>query len=162
MVYKNEGGQVKVLLGHMGGPFFAKKDAGAWDIPKGEFANEDALEAAFREFEEEIGQPPPKNNLVELGEVKSSGKTVMIWAIEGDLDVSNIQSNTFEMEWPPRSGQKQEFPEIDRAAWFYLDTASKKIVRSRAVFLERLAEKLNLPPPEPENMPAKPPQQSLF
>lgn len=162
LVYKIENGTVKVLLGHMGGPFFAKKDAGAWDIPKGEFDGEDALEAARREFEEEIGQPPPQGDTMELGEAKASGKTVMIWAIQADMDVSTIKSNTFEMEWPPRSGQRQKFPEIDQAGWFDLETAARKITRTRVVFLERLAAKLNLPKPDPGDIPAKPPQQALF
>ena len=162
LIFKTEKGQVKVLLGHMGGPFYTKKDEGAWDIPKGEFEGEDALEAAHREFQEEIGQPAPDGEAIALGEVKASGKTVAIWAIEGDLDVSSIKSNTFEMEWPPSSGQIQKFPEIDKAGWFDLRTAAKKIVRSRGKFLERLAENLGQPLPEEELGTTKPPQQALF
>lgn len=162
MLYKFETQQIKVLLGHMGGPFFARKDESAWDIPKGEVEDEPAYEAARREFEEEVGQPAPESEQIDLGEVKKSGKTVRIWAVEGDLDVSNVKSNTFEMEWPPRSGQKQQFPEIDRAEWFELPIAMKKIVRSRTEFLRRLAEKLGQAVPDEEALPSKPPQQSLF
>ncbi len=139
LIYKVDDGKVKVLLGHMGGPFFARKDAAAWDIPKGEFEGEDALAAAHREFEEEIGQPAPTGEAYDLGTAKSSNKVVMIWAMEGDIDIKNISSNTFKVEWPPKSGEIQEFPEIDKANWFDLPTASVKIVKSRVVFLERLA-----------------------
>lgn len=144
LIYKRDGRQVKVLLGHMGGPFFAKKDDGAWDIPKGEFTDEEPLAAARREFEEEIGQPPPAGNPQSLGQDKASGKLVMIWAIEGGIDVSAISSNTFELEWPPKSGQLQKFPEIDEARWFEISKAMKKVVKSRRIFLERLAENLQL------------------
>lgn len=140
MVYKIEDGKVKVLLGHMGGPFYTKKDAAAWDIPKGEFEGEDALGAAHREFEEEIGQPAPAGDAFDLGTVKVSGKVVMIWAVEGDVDAERIESNTFKMEWPPKSGEIREFPEIDKAGWFDLPTATIKIVKSRTVFLERLVD----------------------
>jgi predicted NUDIX family NTP pyrophosphohydrolase len=162
LVYRLENKQIKVLLGHMGGPFFARKDDGAWDIPKGEYEGEAAYEAARREFQEEIGQPAPTSEHIDLGEVKKSGKAVRIWAIEGDLDVSTIKSNNFELEWPPKSGQIQEFPEIDRAEWFDLPIAMKKIVRSRVEFLEKLAEKLGQPIPASDTLPLKPPQQSLF
>lgn len=168
LVYKIENNQVKVLLGHMGGPFYVYKDNHAWDIPKGEFEDEDALSAAYREFEEEIGKPPPKGEVLDLGEVRTSGKVVMAWTVEGDIDTSSIKSSMFTMEWPPKSGEEQEFPEIDKAEWFDLLSATKKIVKSRTVFLERLAIKLKqrnadikLPnsfEPEPES----PPQQSLF
>lgn len=162
LVYKLEKGQISVLLGHMGGPFFARKDKGAWDIPKGEYSAEDPLKAAYREFQEETGHAPPDGAPFDLGEAKSGNKTVRIWAIEGDLDVSNIKSSTFELEWPPKSGQIQEFPEIDRAAWFNLPTAANKIVKSRAVFLERLADKTGQSIETKESLQPKFPQQSLF
>lgn len=156
LIYKIENGQVKVLLGHMGGPFYAKKDEGAWDIPKGEYEDEDALTAAHREFEEEIGQPAPTGRAYDLGEIKASGKIVKIWAIEGDLDVSRIDPDTFTMEWPPKSGKIQEFPEIDKAKWFTLPIAVKKVNQNRRLFIERLAGKLRIQlSPEPE-------QRSLF
>ena len=155
LLYRVKDNQLQVLLGHMGGPFYARKDMAAWDIPKGEFEGEDALSAAHREFEEEIGQPPPTGPAIELGEVKASNKVVMIWAIEGDLDVNTIKSNTFEMEWPPKSGEIQEFPEIDKAAWFDIEKAKIKIVKSRVAFLDRLLEAVKDKIPEP-------PQQALF
>jgi len=140
LVYKVEEGKVKIFLGHMGGPFFAKKDAAAWDIPKGEFEGEDALGAAYREFQEETGRPAPSGEAFDLGTMKASGKIVMIWAIEGDIDPNNIDSNTFEIEWPPKSGEIQKFLEIDKAGWFDLDKAEVKLVKSRVVFLERLKD----------------------
>jgi predicted NUDIX family NTP pyrophosphohydrolase len=129
-----------VLLVHPGGPFWAKKDAGAWSIPKGEYVEdeEDPLACARREFEEELGTPPP-DDLVPLGEVRQrSGKRVTAWAAAGDLDPAGIASNTFTMEWPPRSGRMQEFPEVDRAAWFALDEARERINPAQAAFLDRL------------------------
>jgi predicted NUDIX family NTP pyrophosphohydrolase len=139
------GGQVEVLCGHMGGPFWERKDEHAWSIPKGEYLDgADPVEEARREFMEEIGQEPPSGELIPLGEVRQSGgKRVVAWAVEGDLDVSGgIESNTFTMEWPPRSGQMQEFPEIDRAEWFDLDTARRKLVKGQAPFLDALVEKI--------------------
>jgi predicted NUDIX family NTP pyrophosphohydrolase len=131
--------RLEVLVGHMGGPFWARKDAGAWSIPKGEFdADEDPLAAAQREFAEELGSPPPDGDYLELGVVKLSGKTVVAWAVEGDLDVTSVVSNLFEIEWPPRSGRREQFPEIDRAAWFDIDAAATKLVKSQLPFLERL------------------------
>lgn len=144
LIYKFESGQVKVLLGHMGGPFYAKKDEGAWDIPKGEYEDEDALTAAHREFKEEIGKPAPTGKSYDLGEVKVTDKITKIWAIEGDLNVSRIDSNKFSMEWPPKSGRTEMFPEIDRAEWFYLPVAVQKIVKGRRPFIERLAAKLGI------------------
>jgi predicted NUDIX family NTP pyrophosphohydrolase len=156
LVYKKENNEIKVLLAHMGGPFYTNKDAGAWDIPKGEFEGENGLSAAHREFEEEIGQPAPIGEALDLGTVKNSGKVVMIWAVGGDLDVSKITSNKFQMEWPPKSGKLQEFPEVDKADWFSLPEASIKIVKSRHIFLDRLADRLNV------KIEAKPEQPSLF
>ncbi|MDQ0579510.1 NUDIX domain-containing protein [Streptomyces rishiriensis] len=132
----------QVLLGHMGGPYFAKKDAGAWTVPKGEYEpDEPAWEAARREFREELGLPPPDGAAIDLGEVRqTNGKIVTAWAIEADLDPAAIAPGTFTMEWPPRSGRAQEFPELDRVAWFGLDRAREVIVRAQAAFLDRLAE----------------------
>ncbi|OUD04772.1 NUDIX domain-containing protein [Streptomyces swartbergensis] len=133
---------LEVLLGHMGGPFFARRDAGAWTIPKGEYEpDESAWAAARREFEEELGLPPPDREAVTLGEVRQTGgKIVTAWAIEADLDPATIAPGTFRMEWPPRSGRLQEFPELDRVAWFGLDRARAVIVKAQAAFLDRLAE----------------------
>ena len=137
-----DSGVVEVFLGHMGGPYWTRKDAGAWTIPKGEIEpGEEPLAVARREFCEEIGSPVPPGDLIDLGEIRQAGgKTVLAWAIEGDLDASAIASNTFELEWPPKSGRMQAFPEIDRAAWFDLATAAEKIVVGQRVFLERIAE----------------------
>ncbi|MFE7927945.1 NUDIX domain-containing protein [Streptomyces sp. NPDC057456] len=132
----------QVLLGHMGGPYFAKKDAGAWTVPKGEYEpDEPAWEAARREFREELGLPPPDGEAIVLGEVRQkNGKIVTAWAIEADLDPAAITPGTFTLEWPPRSGRTQEFPELDRVAWFGLDRAREVIVTAQAAFLDRLAE----------------------
>ena len=131
--------ELQVLLGHMGGPFWAKKDEHAWSIPKGEHGpDEDAETAARREFAEETGSPAPED-LVPLGVVKGS-KTLTVWAAEGDLDTDAVVSNTFDLEWPPRSGRVQQFPEIDRAAWFDLATARTKLVKGQLPFLDRLAD----------------------
>ncbi|GAA4867698.1 NUDIX domain-containing protein [Pseudonocardia benzenivorans] len=130
----------QVLLGHMGGPFWARKDAHAWSIPKGEHGDdEEPRAAALREFAEELGSPPAEGELVDLGTVRGSGKVVAAFAVAGDLDADAIVSNTFELEWPPRSGRVQEFPEIDRAAWFSLAEAREKIVKTQLPFLDRLA-----------------------
>lgn len=132
----------EVLLGHMGGPFFARRDAGAWTVVKGEYEpDEPAWEAARREFQEELGVPPPGGEAIGLGEVRqTNGKIVTAWAIRADLDPATITPGTFRMEWPPRSGQFQEFPEVDRVAWFGLDRARAVIVKAQAAFLDRLAE----------------------
>jgi predicted NUDIX family NTP pyrophosphohydrolase len=129
-----------VLIGHMGGPFWAKKDAGAWSIPKGEYEpGEDAFAVALREFEEEVGTPVPAADFVPLGELRTtSSKVLTVWAAEGDLDASAAVSNTFELEWPPRSGRLQQFPEIDRAAWFPVEEARTKLVKGQVGFLDRL------------------------
>ena len=132
----------EVLLVHPGGPFWARKDAGAWSIPKGEHGDgEDARACALREFEEETGSAPAPGELTDLGEVRQkSGKVVRAWAQEGDLDAEAIRSNTFVVEWPPRSGRQQTFPEVDRAGWFGLDEAREKINPAQAAFLDRLRE----------------------
>ncbi len=126
---------------HMGGPFWSRKDARAWSIPKGEYAAAEApLAAARREFTEETGLAPPPGEPLSLGTVRQgSGKLVEAWALEGDLDVSEIRSNLFQLEWPRGSGRIQEFPEVDRAAWFDLATAAEKLVKAQVAFLERLA-----------------------
>jgi predicted NUDIX family NTP pyrophosphohydrolase len=133
----------EVFLVHPGGPFWAKKDAGAWSIPKGEYVEgEDPLAAARREFEEETGAPI-EGEFIALGEVKQSGgKTVIAWALEGEVDAASIRSNTFSMEWPPRSGRMQEFPEVDRAGWFSTAGAFEKLLPAQAAFLGRLEDRL--------------------
>ncbi len=134
---------LEVLLVHPGGPFWARKDHGAWSIPKGEHDDgEDALACALREFEEEIGSAPAPGELVELGEVRQkAGKVVTAWALEGDVDPATVRSNTFTMQWPPRSGQMKEFPEVDRAEWFSLEAARARINPAQAAFLDRLTER---------------------
>ncbi len=160
-MYRQKNGQLEVLIAHPGGPFFAKKDNGSWSIPKGLYEeNEAPFEAAKREFEEEIGSPAPSREYIDLGEIKrSDGKTIKAWAVEGEIDESKVNSNTFEMEWPPRSGQKQEFPEIDKAHWFDLPGAAKKLQSVQVQFLKRLARhfKVSFEPQEGE-----PQQNSLF
>jgi predicted NUDIX family NTP pyrophosphohydrolase len=130
----------EVLLVHPGGPFWARKDLGAWSIPKGELdEGEDPRVCALREFAEETGTHLPDDALDELGSVKlKSGKLVVAYAVEGDLDPATVASNTFELEWPPRSGRRQTFPEIDRAAWFDLDAAREKLNPAQAAFVDRL------------------------
>ncbi|MEU6575661.1 NUDIX domain-containing protein [Streptomyces sp. NPDC046805] len=142
LLFRHTGDGLEVLLGHMGGPFFARKDAGAWTVPKGEYEpDEPAWDAARREFREELGLPPPDGEAVALGEVRQTGgKTVTVWAVEADLDPAAIDPGTFRMEWPPRSGKVREFPELDRVGWFGLDRARDVIVKAQAAFLDRLAE----------------------
>jgi predicted NUDIX family NTP pyrophosphohydrolase len=142
LLHRLRDGAREVLLVHPGGPFWAKKDAGAWSIPKGECEDgEDARACALREFAEELGTPPPEGELVDLGEVRQrAGKVVAAWALQGDVDVDAVRSNTFMLEWPPRSGTMREFPEVDRAAWFTLDEARKRILPAQAPLLDRLAE----------------------
>jgi predicted NUDIX family NTP pyrophosphohydrolase len=134
----------EMLLVHPGGPFWARRDAGAWSIPKGEYeAGDDPLACALREFEEETGTALEPGALTDLGSVKQKGgKVVRAWAAEGDLDVDAIQSNTFTMEWPPRSGRRAEFPEVDRADWFSPPAAREKLVAAQAAFVDRLLEAL--------------------
>ncbi|MFF8972712.1 NUDIX domain-containing protein [Streptomyces sp. NPDC014995] len=142
LLFRHGDGGLEVLLGHMGGPFFARKDAGAWTVPKGEYEpDEPAWEAARREFQEELGVAPPDGEAVALGEVRqANGKIVTAWAVEADFDPAAIEPGTFVMEWPPRSGRTQEFPELDRVAWYGLDRAREVIVRAQTAFLDRLAE----------------------
>lgn len=142
LLFRHTGDGLEVLLGHMGGPFFARRDAGAWTVPKGEYEpDEPAWDAARREFQEELGLAPPDGEAVPLGEVRqTNGKVVTVWAIEADLDPATVVPGTFRMEWPPKSGQTREFPELDRVEWFGLDRARAVIVTAQAAFLDRLAE----------------------
>jgi predicted NUDIX family NTP pyrophosphohydrolase len=144
LLYRLRDGRLEVFIAHMGGPFWARKDDGGWSIVKGEYEeDEDAFAAARREFEEETGAPPPAGRTIHLGEVRqSSGKRVVAWAIEGDFDPARVRSNTFTLEWPPRSGRHQEFPEIDRADWFDTPTARRKLVRGQIPLIERLEREL--------------------
>ena len=141
LLYRLSEAGPEVLLVHPGGPFWARKDLGAWSIPKGEpDAGEDARAAALREFAEETGTRLAGGALDELGTVKQkSGKVVTAFAVAGDLDPATLASNTFEVEWPPRSGRRQSFPEVDRAEWFDLDTAREKLNPAQAAFVDRLA-----------------------
>jgi predicted NUDIX family NTP pyrophosphohydrolase len=141
MFRRSSDGQLQVLLVHPGGPFWAKKDLGAWTVPKGEYDDsEDALEAAKREFAEETGFPV-SGPFLPLGSLKQpSGKTVSAWAFESDGDPAALVSNTFEMEWPPKSGRKASFVEIDRAAWFSLEVAREKLAKAQVGFVDALAK----------------------
>jgi predicted NUDIX family NTP pyrophosphohydrolase len=144
VLHRRRGDELEVLLVHPGGPVWARRDAGVWSTPKGEYADdEDPLAAARREFAEELGTPAPDGEVLELGEIRQkAGKRVRAWALAGDLDAEQIQSNTFPMQWPPRSGRIQEFPEVDRAQWFRLDEAREKLNLAQAEFLERLSDML--------------------
>ena len=147
LVYRIKNNQPEVLIAHMGSPWWAKKDRGAWSIPKGEYNpdNEEPLKVAKREFEEELGTKTPAGKLIELGTVEQkNNKTVVVWALHGDLDLSEIRSNRFSIEWPPRSGKMQEFPEIDRAGWFTLNQAAQKLIPAQVEFLDRLAKHLRI------------------
>ena len=134
-------GGIEVLLVHPGGPFWARKDAGAWSIPKGEIAEgEDPLACARREFAEELGVPVPEGTATPLGEVRQkAGKLVTAWAVEGDLDPASVVSNTFAMEWPRGSGRLRDFPEVDRAEWFGLEEAAVRILDGQRPLLDALA-----------------------
>ncbi len=135
---------LEVLLVHPGGPVWTKRDVGAWSIPKGEvIEGEELLAVARREFEEELGVRPQASNFIPLGSItQKGGKVVHAWAFEGDLDTSAVKSNTFQMEWPPRSGRQAEFPEVDRAEWFDIATAKKKILQGQLPFIGELVVKL--------------------
>ena len=142
-MYRRVGPGLELLLVHPGGPFWKKRDAGAWSIPKGEYApGEDPLAVAVREFEEETGVRPT-GEFRSLGDlVQKGGKIVAAWAVEGDLDPAAIRSNTFEIEWPPKSGRKATFPEVDRAGWFSPEEAREKILPSQSPFIARLEERM--------------------
>ena len=144
VVFRVRDGRLQILLGHMGGPYWAPRDDGAWSIPKGELSeDEDALAGALREYAEELGHAPPDGPVIELGEIRQrSGKRLVAFAVEGDFDPAQLDAGTFELEWPPRSGRRQAFPEIDRVAWFDLATAGRKVVKGQDVLLERLAERV--------------------
>jgi predicted NUDIX family NTP pyrophosphohydrolase len=139
LMYRRRQGVLEVFLVHPGGPFWAKKDLGAWSLPKGEYPpGEDPLAAARREFEEETGFPAfgPFLRLRPLRQPR--GKIIRAWAFRGDCDAAAVRSNTFSMEWPPRSGRQQEFPEVDRAAWFSIEAAKDRILRGQVPFLDEL------------------------
>jgi predicted NUDIX family NTP pyrophosphohydrolase len=146
LLHRGAGERLEVLLVHPGGPYWAGRDDGAWSIPKGEIRpGDDALGTALREFAEELGvDPPDASAAVALGEVRQpGGKDVIAWAAEGDLDVAAVRSNTFTMEWPPRSGRTAEFPEVDRAAWFPIEAAHRKLLAGQLPLLDRLARDLD-------------------
>lgn len=144
LLYRHGKAGLEVLIAHMGGPFWARREEGAWSIVKGEYAgDEDALSAARREFAEETGAPAPEGPTIELGEVRQSGgKRVRAWALEGDFEPAKLRSNTFTIEWPPRSGRTAEFPEIDRVRWCDLATARRLLVRMQSALLDELERKL--------------------
>jgi predicted NUDIX family NTP pyrophosphohydrolase len=143
LLYRRRQRGVEVLLVHPGGPFWARKDEGAWGIPKGEYGpGEDPLAAARREFTEETGAASPAGEAVALGAFRQgSGKIVLAWAVEGDFDPACLKSNTFTMEWPPRSGRTLEVPEVDRAGWFTAEEAMRKLLKGQRPILEALLEK---------------------
>jgi predicted NUDIX family NTP pyrophosphohydrolase len=137
-------GQLEIFLVHPGGPFWANKDDGAWSIPKGEYSdNEEALEAAIREFKEETGLEVRGDFMPLEPVLQKAGKQVLAWAVEGDVDAKAITSNAFKMEWPPRSGKFQSFPEVDKAAWFNPDIAKQKINPAQIGLIEQLLDKLS-------------------
>jgi len=141
LVYRRgANGGLEVLIAHMGGPFWANKDDRAWSIPKGEYeGDEEPLAAARREFEEEMGSPPPSGEVIGLGEQRQpSGKIIISYAVEGDFDLAGFQSNAFALEWPPGSGRVQEFPEMDRAAWMTAERAAEKLVKGQVPILAAL------------------------
>jgi predicted NUDIX family NTP pyrophosphohydrolase len=144
LLYRIRAGQLEVLIAHMGGPFRANRDDGAWSIVKGEYdEREDAYAAARREFEEETGAPAPDGEALALGEVRQrSGKRITAWAIDSDFDASRIDSNTFSIEWPRGSGEQREFPEIDRVEWVDCATARRKLVRGQHELVETLRRRL--------------------
>ena len=143
LLFRRRAGAIEVLLVHPGGPFWARKDDGAWTVPKGEVdENEDVLAAARREVEEETGARPPGPFIALEPLHQSGGKVVHVWAVESEFDPSSLRSNLFEMEWPPKSGTRRSFPEVDRAEWFDLATASRKILASQAPVLGHLVKQL--------------------
>jgi predicted NUDIX family NTP pyrophosphohydrolase len=138
-------GGPEVLIAHPGGPFWARRDEGAWSVPKGEYGDgDDPLAAAYREFREETGLDPPRAEPLALGELRQpGGKRVTVWALEGDLDVTHAVSNTFELEWPRGSGSVREFPEVDRVEWVGVDLARTKLLKGQVPFLDRLVAALS-------------------
>lgn len=144
LMYRLRNDRLEILLVHPGGPFWAKKDLGAWSIPKGEFENEDAANAAKREFREETGVSIEGDMMPLTPQKQKGGKVVHAWAVEGDLDPNNIRSNMFELEWPPKSGKTRLFPEIDKAEWFPVHTAIKKINKGQVGLIDELIQKLDI------------------
>ncbi|MEE1754739.1 NUDIX domain-containing protein [Streptomyces sp. SP18CS02] len=142
LLFRTSNGRVEVLIAHMGGPFWAARDEGAWSIPKGEYEPDETPEAAARrEFVEELGLPAPDGERIPLGDIRqANGKIVTAWAVEADLDPEQMVPGTFTMEWPRGSGVSREFPEVDRAAWFAPEEAAPRLVAGQQVFLERLEE----------------------
>jgi predicted NUDIX family NTP pyrophosphohydrolase len=145
-MYRGRSPEIEVFLVHPGGPFWAKKDFGAWSIPKGEYLdNEEPLEAAKREFEEETGFEP-KGAFIELGDLKQpGGKIITAWAFEGNCDPTKLRSNTFAMEWPPRSGRQIDVPEVDRGCWYSVEDARARLLAGQRVFLDRLLQRIPAP-----------------
>ncbi|OBB19200.1 NUDIX domain-containing protein [Mycolicibacterium elephantis] len=150
LLYRVVDGDVEVLIGHPGGPFWARKDDGAWSIPKGEYTEgEDPWVAAQREFDEELGKPPPQGPRIELAPVRQpSGKVITAFAVRGDLDITDAVSNTFEMEWPKGSGRIREFPEIDRVGWFSVEQARSKLLKGQRPLLDQLLAALEAGEPD--------------
>ena len=144
LLFRRVNPTLEVLIGHMGGPFWAGRDAGAWSVPKGEYGPDETPEAAARrEFAEELGVPAPAGELIPLGDVRQSGgKIVTIWALESDLDTATVMPGTFEMEWPRGSGRMQAFPELDRVEWCDLEGARERLVAGQRAFLDRLSDRL--------------------
>jgi predicted NUDIX family NTP pyrophosphohydrolase len=147
LLYRDRDGTTEFLLVHPGGPYWTRKDDGAWSIPKGGIeGDEDSRTAALRELDEELGSGRPDldaEELIDLGSIRQrAGKVVDAWAAEDDFDPAALDSNTFEMEWPPRSGRNVEFPEVDRADWFALEEARRKLLPAQGEFLDRLLEHL--------------------
>lgn len=141
LMYRRRQGDLEVFLVHPGGPFWAKKDEGAWSIPKGEYTpGEEPFEVAKREFQEETGFQAGGDFIPLTPRKQPSGKIISAWALEGDCDAASVKSNTFSMEWPPRSGKQQEFPEVDRAGWFTIPAAKEKILKGQVSFLDELSE----------------------
>jgi predicted NUDIX family NTP pyrophosphohydrolase len=145
LIYRRNTAKTEVLLVHPGGPFWAKKDEGAWSVPKGEYEDGEPPQlAARREFEEELGIPAPKGELIDLGQINRNGKLISAWAVADDPDISQIKSNTIFIDWPPRSGKQLEVPEVDRAEWVEISQAPAKMHKGQNIFIERLAEALNI------------------
>ncbi|MDQ1618374.1 MAG: hypothetical protein QOE19_943 [Actinomycetota bacterium] len=144
LLFRRSEDQTEVLLGHMGGPFWSRRDEAAWSLPKGEHGpDEQPADAARREFEEELGLPLPHGELVDLGSVRQAGgKVVSAYALAGDLDPRDVRAGTFEMEWPRGSGRIEVFPELDRVAWFGIEQARPKLVSAQRAFLDRLRDRL--------------------
>ena len=142
LLYRTRDGRPEVLLVHPGGPFWRRRDEGAWSIPKGEIEpGETPAEVARREFHEELGQWPPDGELTPLGSIRQAGgKVVHAWAAEGDFDIERVESVSFELEWPPRSGRTQQFPEVDKAGWFDLDAGRRMVLAAQKTFIDRLEE----------------------